>query len=82
LDKALEEDAKLIEFERSTDQLHPFDLNSKSKTNWKKRFFAQMIGSIVAVRCFLPNDRRPLSSPMFTERLSFEIKSKIHQIIY
>jgi hypothetical protein len=31
---------------------------------------------------FCSNDRCSLSSPMFTEWSSFEIKSKIHQIIY
>jgi hypothetical protein len=43
--------------------------------------FIQVINSIVAVRRFCSNDRRPLSSPMFTECLSFEINSDIHPFI-
>jgi hypothetical protein len=50
--------------------------------DWEKSFFAEMISSVVAMRCFCSNDRHPLSSPLFTERLSLKIESDIHLFIY
>jgi hypothetical protein len=50
--------------------------------DWKKCFFCSNDRLYRRSEVlFCSNDRRPLSSPMFTERLSFEIKSEIYQII-
>jgi hypothetical protein len=48
---------------------------------WKAIPFAQMIGSIVAIRCFLAQMIVVLSLSIFTERSPFEIESDIHPFI-
>jgi hypothetical protein len=50
--------------------------------DWKKCFLFKWSALSSQWGVFCSNDRCPLSSPMFTERLSFEIKSEIHWKIW
>jgi hypothetical protein len=55
---------------------------AKPRINWKV-LFAQIIGSIIAVWCFLAQMIAGLSLlRRFIERLSFETESDIHPFIY